>query len=160
MATTTGRAAFPRRVTAMIDEGDYGTLREQAAAHGYQTALLARWLLMPGRVGDMQPGGMESVERMMRRPMPSGTVHAGRRDGRWRDFRLTEAEYEALGRMAARHGLIRSVFLSRTLHEQVALGDRLGWPMPEGGITNEGVDSEVRAMLDALPGGHLPPALG
>ena len=33
--TATGRAAFPRRVTAMIDERDYETLREQDTTHSY-----------------------------------------------------------------------------------------------------------------------------
>lgn len=116
-------------------------------SHGYQVAVVQRWLLLPRSVDDLYPGSLDGdADTLMRRPMPSGSA-TGRREGRpCRNVYLTEAEYELVTRAAMRRGVLRSVYVGRCIEEQIDMADNMGWPLPEG-ITNESVDAEARRML-------------
>lgn len=70
--------AFPHRVSAMIGNEQYEHLKKESEAHGYQIALIERWMLIPQNVDDLYAGSLDDADRMMRRPLPSGT--RGRRE--------------------------------------------------------------------------------
>ena len=100
--------AFPHRVSAMIGNEQYEHLKKESEAHGYQIALIERWMLIPQNVDDLYAGSLDDADRMMRRPLPSGTRGGGKRRCRECDFWLTDAGYEAVTRCAVTRGLIRS----------------------------------------------------
>ena len=131
--------AFPHRVSAMIGNEQYEHLKKESEAHGYQIALIERWMLIPQNVDD----------RMMRRPLPSGTRGGGKRRCRECDFWLTDAGYEAVTRCAVKRGLIRSAYVAEVIHEQVRIANESGWPLPDG-ITNESVEREILGLLRSL----------
>ena len=139
--------AFPHRIMIRLDGSLYGRLKEESMSHGYQVAVVQRWLLLPRSVDDLYPGSLDGdADTLMRRPMPSGSA-TGRREGRpCRNVYLTEAEYELVTRAAMRRGVLRSVYVGRCIEEQIDMADNMGWPLPEG-ITNESVDAEARRML-------------
>ena len=139
--------AFPHRIMIRLDGSRYGRLKEESMSHGYQVAVVQRWLLLPRSVDDLYPGSLDGdADTLMRRPMPSGSA-TGRREGRpCRNVYLTEAEYELVTRAAMRRGVLRSVYVGRCIEEQIDMADNMGWPLPEG-ITNESVDAEARRML-------------
>lgn len=94
--------AFPHRVSAMIGNEQYEHLKKESEAHGYQIALIERWMLIPQNVDDLYAGSLDDADRMMRRPLPSGTRGGGKRRCRECDFWLTDAGYEAVTRCAVR----------------------------------------------------------
>ena len=99
--------AFPHRVSAMIGNEQYEHLKKESEAHGYQIALIERWMLIPQNVDDLYAGSLDDADRMMRRPLPSGTRGGGKRRCRECDFWLTDAGYEAVTRCAVKRGLSR-----------------------------------------------------
>ena len=70
--------AFPHRVSAMIGNEQYEHLKKESEAHGYQIALIERWMLIPQNVDDLYAGSLDDADRMMRRPLPSGTTSPSR----------------------------------------------------------------------------------
>ena len=124
--------AFPHRVSAMIGNEQYEHLMKESEAHGYQIALIERWMLIPQNVDDLYAGSLDDADRMMRRPLPSGTRGGGKRRCRECDFWLTDAGYEA-----------------EVIHEQVRIANESGWPLPDG-ITNESVEREILGLLRSL----------
>jgi len=64
--------AFPHRVSAMIGNEQYEHLKKESEAHGYQIALIERWMLIPQNVDDLYAGSLDDADRMMRRPLISG----------------------------------------------------------------------------------------
>ena len=84
--------AFPHRVSAMIGNEQYEHLKKESEAHGYQIALIERWMLIPQNVDDLYAGSLDDADRMMRRPLPSGTRGGGKRRCRECDFWLTDAD--------------------------------------------------------------------
>ena len=122
---------------------------ESMKAHGYQIALIERWMLIPQNVDDLYAGSLDDADRMMRRPLPSGTRGGGKRRCRECDFWLTDAGYEAVTRCAVKRGLIRSAYVAEVIHEQVRIANESGWPLPDG-ITNESVEREILGLLRSL----------
>lgn len=61
--------AFPHRVSAMIGNEQYEHLKKESEAHGYQIALIERWMLIPQNVDDLYAGSLDDADRMMRRPL-------------------------------------------------------------------------------------------
>lgn len=59
--------AFPHRVSAMIGNEQYEHLKKESEAHGYQIALIERWMLIPQNVDDLYAGSLDDADRMMRR---------------------------------------------------------------------------------------------
>lgn len=119
--------AFPHRVSAMIGNEQYEHLKKESEAHGYQIALIERWMLIPQNVDDLYAGSLDDADRMMRRPLPSGTRGGGKRRCRECDFWLTDAGYEAVTRCAVKRGLIRSAYVAEVIHEQVRIANESGW---------------------------------
>ncbi|MCT6790189.1 hypothetical protein LMG10733_1353 [Bifidobacterium adolescentis] len=145
-----GYKAFPYRIMAWICDHQYQRLRDESRAHGYQVAVVLRWLLLPQASSCLYPGSLDGADGMMRRPFPSGTVGgelrpAGTRHG----IRLSDAEYEVITRAAMMRGVTRATYVSEILAEQFDLAERLGWPLPED-ITNVSVDADARQMLHEL----------
>ena len=64
--------AFPHRVSAMIGNEQYEHLKKESEAHGYQIALIERWMLIPQNVDDLYAGSLDDADRMMRRPRIRG----------------------------------------------------------------------------------------
>lgn len=141
--------AFPHRVSAMIGNEQYEHLKKESEAHGYQIALIERWMLIPQNVDDLYAGSLDDADRMMRRPLPSGTRGGGKRRCQECDFWLTDAGYEAVTRCAVKRGLIRSAYVAEVIHEQVRIANESGWPLPDG-ITNESVEREILGLLRSL----------
>lgn len=145
-----GYKAFPYRIMAWIDDRQYQRLSEESLAHGYQVAVVLRWLLLPQASSCLHPGNLDGADGMMRRPFPSGVVGgeprpAGTRHG----IRLSDAEYETITRAAMMRGVTRAAYVSEVLAEQFDLAERLGWPLPEN-ITNASVDADARCLLHEL----------
>lgn len=134
---------------ARIDNEQYARLKEESLAHGYQVAVVQRWLLLPQSVDGLHPGRLDNADMLMRLPLPSGST-SGQKDARpYRNIYLTDAEYELITRAAMNKGIIRSTYVTRILEEQIRAADCLGWPLPKD-ITNESVDDEARRMLHKL----------
>lgn len=72
------RQSVPHRVSAMIGNEQYEHLKKESEAHGYQIALIERWMLIPQNVDDLYAGSLDDADRMMRRPLPSGTRGGGK----------------------------------------------------------------------------------
>lgn len=141
-----GNSSFPNRIIARFDPEDYATLREQADAHGYQMALVIRWMLLPQSYKDLQPGKLADLEARMSLPFPSGRTPRSKDTHVKRNIYLTDAEYEVVTRIAARYGLLRGSYVTLVLADQIGIGKKRGWPLPED-MTNASVEMDARRAL-------------